>query len=245
MKMRKMNWAVLFAAFVSVIGFSSCLDNEEGDSYDVIEYVTVIDNGYAPCLVGDGSGYTYNPINSDVLAGLKFTDGTGYWKRALVGIHLAEELVETKKNFQISGITIFSPVTYKEATEQSDTLKNDYPFVSLGTGSEKPWAKTGYLNVPFSVGIPNNTPNLNDFNLYTVDASNDTVYTKLHYSKDNSTSYTTMSETISFEFSPYNNGNAYYPTPKNDSIVVKVIATGKDKELGTFTKCSYRDLYGW
>ena len=31
MKMRKMNWAVLFAAFVSVIGFSSCLDNEEGE----------------------------------------------------------------------------------------------------------------------------------------------------------------------------------------------------------------------
>ncbi len=239
--MKKMKWAVLFAALVSVFGFSSCLDSEEGTNYDLYEYVTVDSYMGAATLVGDQSGITYVPTTKDVLASLELKDG-GYYKRALVAIKLAEEFVAGKTSYNISGIQVYNYIPYKSCTMNPDTLKGDYKFVNLGAGNEKPWVRSGFANVSFSVQIPNATPSLNDFNMYITGASNDTLYAKLQYSKDNSAAYTSMSEMISFELPQYD--PAYNQLNRGDSIVLTVVATGANGELKTnSSKFSFNDLY--
>lgn len=236
-----MKWAVLFAALVSVIGFSSCLDSEEGETYDLYEYVTVENYMGSATLVGDQSGITYIPTSTDVLAALALKDG-GYYERALVAIQLAEEYVVGKTSYQISGIQVYNYVPYKDCTMNPDTLSGDYNFVSLGTGNERPWVKSGFANVTFSIQIPNSTPSLNDFNMYITGASNDTLYAKLQYSKDNSAAYTTMSEMISFELPGYD--PAYGQVMNgNDSIVLTVVAKSANGDLKTTTpKFSVNEL---
>lgn len=239
--MKKMKWAVLFAALVSVVGFSSCLDSEEGESYDLYEYVTVDSYMGATILVGDQSGYTYIPTTKDVLAALLMKDGS-YYKRALVAIKLAEEFSTGKKSFQISGIQVYNYLPYKSFTMAPDTLDGDYNFISLGTGNEKPWVKSGFANVSFSVQIPNASPSLDDFNMYITGASNDTLYAKLQYSKDNTSAYTTMSELISFELP--SSDPAFGEFNPRDSIVLTVVAKTKDGETKTTTpKFAVSDLY--
>ena len=229
--MKKMKWAVLFAALVSVFGFSSCLDSEEGTSYDLYEYVTVDSYMGVATLVGDQSGITYIPTTTDVLASLQLEDGS-YYKRALVAIQLAEEYVVGKTSYSISGIQVYNYIPYKDCTMNPDTISGDYNFISLGTGNERPWVKSGFANVSFSVQIPNSTPSLNDFNLYFTGASNDTLYAKLQYSKDNTSSaYTTMSEMISFELPSYD--PAYGQVMSKDSIVLTVVAKSANDELTT------------
>lgn len=239
--MKKMKWAVLFAALVSVFGFSSCLDSEEGTNYDLYEYVTVDSYMGAATLVGDQSGITYIPTTKDVLASLELKDG-GYYKRALVAIKLAEEFVAGKTSYNISGIQVYNYIPYKSCTMNPDTLKGDYKFINLGAGNEKPWVRSGFTNVSFSIQIPNATPSLNDFNMYITGASNDTLYAKLQYSKDNSAAYTSMSEMISFELPQYD--PAYNQLNRNDSIVLTVVATGANGDLKTTSsKFAYKDLY--
>ena len=72
--MKKMKWAVLFAALVTMIGFTSCLSSEEGETYDLYEYVTV-SSGYMgmTSLIGDQTGYYYTPNSEDVLAALRMS----------------------------------------------------------------------------------------------------------------------------------------------------------------------------
>ena len=146
-----MKWAVLFAALVSTFGFSSCLDSEEGESYDLFDYVTVTDGFMgSTALKGDNSGMTFTPVSSDVLASLQMKDG-GYYKRAMVGIQLAEEYSPGKSNYQISGIQVYNYLPYKTFTTQPDTISGDFNFLELGKGNEKPWVRTGFVNVVFSV----------------------------------------------------------------------------------------------
>lgn len=240
--MKKMKWAVLFAALVSMVGFTSCLDSEEGETYDWLEYVTVQSGymGYAT-LVGDQTGYTYIPTTTDVLASLKMDDGN-YYPRALVGVKLAEEYVPNKTSYNIAGIQVYNYVAWRDATTSPDTLvaKGDYDFVKLG-GS---WVKTGYLNIEFEVMVPSQ-PLLEDFNLYVTGASNDTLYTKLHYSKDNKSAVNSMQELISFRMPDYDEN--YDALAGKDSIVVTVVAKGqeygKECEFKSSSKCAMRDLY--
>lgn len=235
--MKKMKWAVLFAALVMMVGFTSCLSNEEGESYDLIEYVTVSSSymGYT-ALIGDQSGNTYIPTSTDVLAALKQTDGN-YYPRALVAIKLTEPFVANKPSYNVEAIQIYNYVPWKDATTNPDTLasKGDYDFSNLSNS----WVKSGYLNIPFEVLVPAN-PRLEDFNLYITSSSNDTLYTKLHYSKDNTSAVNAMSEMISFRMPDYDdNYDALY---NNDSIVVTVKANGKTGELKSSSKCALRDV---
>ena len=235
--MKKMKWAVLFAALVTMIGFTSCLSSEEGETYDLYEYVTV-SSGYMgmTSLIGDQTGYYYTPNSEDVLAALKQKDGN-YYPRALVALQVVEDIVANKTNYTISGIQVYNYVDWREATTNSDTLatKGDYDFTSLSNS----WVKSGYLNIPFNVMVPS-SPLLEDFNLYITGASNDTLYTKLHYSKDNTKAMNSMSEIISFRMPEYDdNYDALYG---NDSIVVTVKAKGKNGELKSSSKCTLRDL---
>ena len=235
--MKKMKWAVLFAALVTMIGFTSCLSSEEGETYDLYEYVTV-SSGYMgmTSLIGDQTGYYYTPNSEDVLAALKQKDGN-YYPRALVALQVVEDIVANKNNYTITGIQVYNYVAWREATTNSDTLatKGDYDFTSLSNS----WVKSGYLNIPFNVMVPS-SPLLEDFNLYITGDSNDTLYTKLHYSKDNTKAMNSMSEIISFRMPEYDdNYDALYG---NDSIVVTVKAKGKNGELKSSSKCTLRDL---
>ena len=239
-----MKWAVLFAAMVSVLGFSSCLESEEGDSYDLYEYVTVDSYMGTATLIGDQSGYTYVPVTKDVLSALEMKDGS-FYKRALVAIKLAEEFTQGKTTFNISSVQVYNYIPYKECNVNPDTLdaKNygDYDFLSLGTGSSKPWVKSGFANVTFNVAIPDANPSLNDFHLYFTGASNDTLYAKLRYTKNNTTAYSSMSELVSFELPSYD--PAYSQLQTSDSIVLTVVAKTANGVITTTSgKFAQRDL---
>ena len=52
LNMKKMMMAVMVAAFLSVISFSSCL-NDNGVDYDFMDYMTVVEKNNKVCLVGD------------------------------------------------------------------------------------------------------------------------------------------------------------------------------------------------
>ena len=189
-----------------------------------------------PSLVGDQTGYTYTPTSEDVLAALKQNDGN-YYPRALVAIQLAEEFVANKTSYQISGIQVYNYVAWREVTTNPDTLvtKGDYDFTSLSES----WVRSGYLNIPFNVMVPS-SPLLEDFNLYITGASNDTLYTKLHYSKDNTSAVNSMSEVISFRMPDYDDN--YETLYGSDSIIVTVKAKGTTGELKSSSKCALRDI---
>lgn len=107
--MKKMKLAAIFAGLVSVFTFSSCLnDGDSGPNYDLYEIVTVEDGSIfgGPVLKGDAWGYTYTPVASSVLAGLKASDGS-YYKRVQVGIKLmeGEAITEGKKSYKVTKVS--------------------------------------------------------------------------------------------------------------------------------------------
>lgn len=237
--MKKMKWAVLFAALVSVFGFSSCLSESEGSGIDWNEYVTIDSYMGVATLKGDNTGFTYIPTSSDVLASLALKDG-GYYKRAMVGIQLAdgEEYAQGKTSYQISGVQVYAYLAYKDCTMSPDTLNGDFYFTSLGTGNSAPWVKSGFANVTFDLMIPTTTPSLDDFNMYITGASNDTLYAKLQYSKDNNSANLVMKEMISFELPSY---DPNYGKLNGDSIVLTVVANSKNGDLKTSTPKFHRN----
>ena len=242
--MKKMKWAVLFAALVSVFGFSSCLESEKGDTYDLYEYVTIRGTGTSVTMKGDVSGCTFIPTSTDVLAALELKEG-GYYKRALVAMKLAEAYVANQPSYKVSAVQVYSYLPYKSVNIAPDTLDTkghgDYKFLNLGTGQSKPWVSAGFVNVNFEISVPTSTPSLDDFHLYVTGASNDTLYTKLRYVKDNTSAYTSINELVSFEIP---SSVMYNPSISNvlnkDSIVLTVVAVGSNGELKSSTDKFHR-----
>lgn len=114
--MKKMKLAAIFAGLVSVFTFSSCLnDGDSGSNYDLYEIVTVEEGSIfgGTVLKGDAWGYTYTPVASSVLAGLKASDGS-YYKRAQVGIKLmeGEAITEGKKSYKVSEVGVLAILNY-------------------------------------------------------------------------------------------------------------------------------------
>ena len=249
--MKKMKLAAIFAGLVSVFTFSSCLsDGEGGPNYDLYEIVTVEDGSIfgGTVLKGDWSGYTYNPVASSVLAGLKDPNGN-YYKRVQVGIKLmeGEVITEGKKSYKISEAGLLAVLNYKDFNLNPDTLKNDYAMVSLEDSKNKIWAVNGYVNVPFTFKTKEQL-SMNDFHLYAVSAKEDTLVTRLRQTKGADDAYQTGSALISFHM-PFR-GEFYEifneVQPKNDTIVVKVTAKGEnDKELISTVKCSVSNMQGY
>ena len=131
--MKKMKLAAIFAGLVSVFTFSSCLnDGDSGPNYDLYEIVTVEDGSIfgGPVLKGDAWGYTYTPVASSVLAGLKASDGS-YYKRAQVGIKLmeGEAITEGKKSYKVSEVGVLAILNYKDFNVHE--FKNYNFFISL------------------------------------------------------------------------------------------------------------------
>ena len=250
--MKKMKLAAIFAGLVSVFTFSSCLnDGDGGPNYDLYEIVTVEEGSIfgGAVLKGDAWGYTYTPVSSSVLAGLKTSDGS-YYKRAQVGIKLmeGEVITEGKKSYKVSEVGVMTVLNYKDFNLQPDTLKNDYALVSLEDANNKIWAINGYVNVPFTFKTKEQL-SMNDFHLYAVGAKEDTLVTRLRQTKGSDDAYQTGSALISFHM-PFNRGEFFEilnnVQPKNDTIVVKVTAKGEnDKELVSTVKCSFTNLQGY
>ena len=240
--MKKMKLAAIFAGLVSVFTFSSCLnDGDSGPNYDLYEIVTVEDGSIfgEPVLKGDAWGYTYTPVASSVLAGLKASDGS-YYKRVQVGIKLmeGEAITEGKKSYKVSEIGLMAVLNYKDFNVQADTLKNEYALVSLEDSNNK---------IPFTFKTKEQL-NMNDFHLYAVEAKEDTLVTRLRQTKGADDAYQTGGALISFHM-PFNDMEFYETfnkvVPKSDTIVVKVTAKGEnDKELVSTVKCSASNMRG-
>ena len=178
--MKKLKFIAVIAAFMSVIGFSSCMSDTESQ-YDLMDYMTVSEDLMGRvCLVGDYTGLTFYPANSSIMSALQMNDGS-YYKRAYAGVKLAEEYSGTKKNYTISNLYVASAIPYMDFNLRQDTLKGDYGFNALN----KIWAKTGYVNVDFNVNVEsgNIASFYDDIHMYVTKVSNDTLYTKLRYEK--------------------------------------------------------------
>ena len=235
--MKKMKLAAIFAGLVSVFTFSSCLnDGDSGPNYDLYEIVTVEEGSIfgGTVLKGDAWGYTYTPVASSVLAGLKASDGS-YYKRVQVGIKLmeGEAITEGKKSYKVSEVGLIAILNYKDFNVQADTLKNEYALVSLEDSNNKIWAINGYVNVPFTFKTKEQL-SMNDFHLYAVEGADD--------------AYQTGGALISFHM-PFNDMEFRdifdQVVPKSDTIVVKVTAKGEnDKELVSTVKCSASNMQG-
>lgn len=236
--MKKMKLAVVFAALVSVLGFSSCLnDGDSSPSANWTGYATVKESYMGTVsLVGD-DGLQFTPVSSSVLAPLKLSDGT-YYKRVIVAVRFTEDevITEGKTNYKISELVNYTGVAYKNFTTRPDTLKNDYPLVSLDMGNNgKIWAKNGFVNLPFTYKVNSNLSS-DDFHMYAVDAKEDTLYTRFRQTKSEESAYNIGKGVISFAL-PFDSEYYYMLNPKNDSIVIKVTAPGEnDKALVTTVK---------
>lgn len=234
--MKKMKLAVVFAALVSVFGFSSCLNSDgESSSWDGGDYVTVKEYLGSAYLLTD-NGLTLTPTSSSVLSGLM--NGTsGYYPRAIVYYKLAEGeiITEGKTSYNISQIT-GSILPSKEFNANPDTLKADYSITSLeySSLSNFVWAKNGYINIPFTTRIATNVTT-NAFHLYATGVSGDTLLTRFQQDAgggDNA--YQSIGTLISFKL-PFNNPLYGQLEPKQDSIVIKVVAKGENNTTLTKT----------
>ena len=233
-----MMMAVMVAAFLSVISFSSCL-NDNGVDYDFLDYMTVVEKNNKVCLVGDMTGLTLYPANSSVLTSLRMNDGS-YYKRVYAGVKLMEQYSQTKKEYTISDLYVSYAIPYMDFNLRKDTLKGDYGF----NGLNKAWARTGYVNVEFNVNVEsgNTSTFYNDLHMYVTRASQDTLYTKLRYAKpvDYGQNYTVL---VSFELPEYS-PEYYSLQPKDDKIVIAVEAEGRHNgTLQLTAPYNYSDLF--
>ena len=228
----------VMAAFLSIISFSSCIDNG-GVNYDFMDYMTVVEKNNKVCLVGDMTGLTLYPANSSVLTSLRMTDGS-YYKRAYAGVKLVEEYTQTKKEYNISDLYVSYALPYRDFNLRKDTLKGDYGFNGLNNA----WARTGYVNVEFNVNVEsgNTSTFYNDLHMYVTRASQDTLYTKLRYVKpvDNGQNYAVL---VSFELPEY--CSEYYSLqPKDNKVIIAVEAAGRHNGVLQLTApYNYSDLF--
>ena len=240
--MKKMKVMAAIAALVTMVGFSSCLSDDNGASYDFYDYVTVTTGMMGETyMVGDMSGLTLHPINSTVLSPLQLQDG-GYYERAQVGVKLTEEYSPSKTSYNVSEISVTQVVPYKDFTENAAALTGDSKFSAL---DQTIWAKTKYVNVVFDIKVnsENTSTFYDDVHMHITKASNDTLYTKLQYVKENEMGQTYSSILMSFKL-PESRPEYSNLVPKNDSIVIKVVADGEYGEsLSAFTKYRYGELY--
>ena len=184
--MKKMKLAVFFAALVSVLTFSSCLDSNGDGRQEMRANVTVVGDeliGYK--LYADGGG-----ILVPTVANMKQIGDWSKVKRALVYFqHLDDPLPEfkedTKYNVQVTGAIPHmgvTPIIDTYQNEDADTLmKNQDPITDFAIGAYK-----GYVTV--FAQFNHNTLTLT---LYYDNGSND-VY--------NSQQYTYCSFPFSSEF---------------------------------------------
>lgn len=152
--MKKMKLAVVFAALVSVVGFSSCLNSDGNSGPAFASFVTVTGDDLLGYKLYSDVGYTMVPTSQSVsqLPWLKNT------KRALVWFDIAAEenptQLEPNKNYNVvlsntGSFPLFTNTvidTYQN--EPADTLQaNQDPITSI----QGLWAVKGYCNATIGV----------------------------------------------------------------------------------------------
>lgn len=249
-KMKKVKFAALFAAFVSVIGFSSCLGDDKTESYDLYDYVTLTDvagsTSRLKSMISDTYGLTLEPQNESVIKALKLTDGS-YYERAYVGVKLVEDIEPTRTKYTVSEMQVVEAIPYQGFNQNPDTLDamgyGNHGFTAV---SKNTWAKTGFLTVPFELRVLDKHASTfyKDIHMYIDKASNDTLYTRLRYVRENM-------EGMAYQFLmsfklPKANPIYYQMRPKNDSIIIKVTAPYNEfQNVESFAKCRFSELVAY
>ncbi|MGL4851523.1 MAG: hypothetical protein ACRC3Z_02550 [Phocaeicola sp.] len=230
--MKKTKLAVFVTALLSVFTLTSCLNGSNSTVYDIYEVVTVESYSGIPYLKGDGTNNIYNPATTSVLSSLLLKDG-GYYKRAQVGIKLAEgeKLIDgMNKTYKIAEIQVYDYISYKTCNLRPDTLKAEkYELVNLEAGSSRVWAANKYVNIPFTFRT-NTQLTADNFEVYAYKAVEDTLFLRFQQTKGSESSYSVGTGLISFEMPIYEAPFSHYYNQTipsaNDSIIIAVTALG-------------------
>lgn len=203
--MKKMKLAVFFAALVSVLTFSSCLDSNGDGRQEMRANVTVVGDeliGYK--LYADGGG-----ILVPTVANMKQIGDWSKVKRALVYFqHLDDPLPEfkedTKYNVQVTGEIPHmgvTPIIDTYQNEDADTLmKNQDPITDFAIDAYK-----GYVTVFAQFNHNSSEPvyfNMGYDSSKDVDIDNNTLTLTLYYDNGSNDVYNSQQYTYcSFPFS--------------------------------------------
>lgn len=230
--MKKMKFATLLVALISLFSLSSCLSESSNDGYDVYAEVSLKPGSLGQYYLITDAGIIFYPENSTVLSSIQFKDGS-YLERFVGAFKLSEgEVFDAYKNtYKVSEIAVNSTVPYKSMTTQPDTIKADHGIYDIHNNV---WATNGYVNVPIYYYYSSASQvSVNDFNLYATGASQDTLFVTLKQSRaiDSSEYPVTTPQVISFSM-PFNNYDFYTiyneVQPKNDTLVIKISAKSYD-----------------
>jgi hypothetical protein len=249
--MKKMKLAVFFAALVSVLSFSSCLDTNSESAYDGIALVTVTgDEFIGNKLYADGGG-----ILVPTAANMKqFGDWSKVKRAQVLFKHLDEVLPEPSENTKykveiVSVGQLFGGTNMINTTrdvEAADTLyKNQDPIIDFygGVGIYK-----GYITFSPQFNYNSSSPFYFNMSYREEDiVDNEKLTLTFHYDNGESDSYNSINVLCSFPFS----SELYSHFSETDSIDVVLRAVqdrgGENyvkKEVRMATK-DFRAPYGY
>ncbi|MCP3893759.1 hypothetical protein [Bacteroides sp.] len=241
--MKHVNFLMVALMIIMGTTVTSCMNGSNESSYDGVAIVTVEESIYGGILVTTDDGFRLIPTNPEVLK----TSATEYVKRAQIAIKWAEGVVfdgDKEKTYKMSIVQAYG-VANKKYCDQVDTLKNSYPIVELGKYVSG--ANGRYLNVPFTFNY-NSTKEAVAFDLYPVKADGNELVMKLCQSVGSKDGYSSQTHMVSFELPTVSVINellnryqgqhgvegGVLERPANDSIMVKIIADGRnDQKLTT------------
>lgn len=183
--MKKMKLAVVFAAFVSVFGFSSCLDSGESGPQTTCFLVSVGNQMGIPVFYPDAMpGYTLSPSVVD-LSQYGISNSA---RRAVITYTIAEGQDENAKNLKINLVAggcmevkpmqisnepdTFETKGYTSAIKQFERVMPFYPYYPYYPTI---YAEHGYLTFGFSY----TADKVGQFGLAPNRVSNDTLYLDL------------------------------------------------------------------
>ncbi len=224
--MKKMKLAVVFTAFVSVFGLSSCLDSGESGPQTANLMVTVGNHMGIPVFYPDCMpGYTLDPSAVD----LSQYGISSSARRALITYTLVEGQPEDAKNLKINlvagGCVEIKPMHISENPDTFDTKgyisaikKFEYvqPFYPYYPVYPKIYAENGFLTIGFSYAADK----VGSFGLMPDRVSNDTLYLDLRAKTEGSSREGIHWMTYALDGQAY---NEVQPV-KDDSIRITVQA---------------------
>lgn len=239
-----MKFVVALAALMSALSFSSCLDDDDDNSssWDLAAFVTVKETLGTVYLLTD-KGMTLIPTSTSVISGL--LNGSSYYPRAYGYFKFADDEVysDSQTSYYITNIVSGMVLNSADFNESPDTLTADYAISSL-TSSAFPdmWAKNGYINVPFTTAVSSDISSVVDaFHLYVTGVSEDTLCTRFQQDAWGENAYNTYTSLVSYKL-PFGDAHYYQLTPKQDSIVIKVVANGgNNSTIVKTTKYKYAE----
>lgn len=242
--MKKMKLAVVFAALVSVFGFSSCLDSGGDSRQPNYLHVTVTGDeflGYN--LYADGGG-----ILKPTITNMKQLGDWKNIKRATVGFYylddpLPEFSETTKYNVEVFGFQeLFggSDIIDLYNNEDADTLiTNQDPISDLAISAYK-----GYITVAAQVNYTSSNPfyfNMGYDSSKDIDVSNETLKLTFYYDNGETPAYNAQPVVCSFPF-PTNLYGEF--TSDSLTVVVKAISDkAGDNYLEKKVKMSKNDFF--